>query len=75
MVKRETGLYIVVNAAIGFSFPSSHLNTDVLVHVLRGSVTLMVPLCAVVVPVIPRGALPVHHLQGLQVSGQRGEGG
>lgn len=35
----------------------------------------MVPLCAVVVPVVPRGALPVHHLQGLQASGQRGEGG
>lgn len=35
----------------------------------------MVPLWAVVVPVVPRGALPVHHLKRLKVSGQRGEGG
>lgn len=57
------------------AFTASHLDAGVLVHAQRGSVSLMVPLRAVVVPVIPRGALPVHHLQGLQASGQRGEGG
>lgn len=35
----------------------------------------MVPLWAVVVPVVPRGALPVHHLQRLEEPGQRGGGG
>lgn len=55
-----------------FSLP--HLDAYVLVHFKGGSVALMVALWAVVVPVIPRGALPVHHLQGLQVPGQRGGG-
>lgn len=50
---------------IGFSVYVPYLDTDVLVHVLRGSVTVLVPLCAVVVPVVPRGTLPVHHLQRL----------
>lgn len=54
---------------------ASHLDAGVLVQTQRGSVSLMVPLRAVIVPVIPRGALPVHHLQRLQASGQRGEGG
>lgn len=52
----------------------SHLDTNVLVHILRGTVALPVPPWAVIVPVIPRGALPVHHLQGLEVPGQRGGG-
>lgn len=50
----------------------SHLDTNVLVHDLGGSLALMIPLWAVVVPVIPRGALPVYHLQGLEVSGGGG---
>ncbi len=53
----------------------SHFNTDVLVHVLGGSVAVMFPMWTVVVPVIPRGALPVHHLQWLEVSEQGGGGG
>ena len=53
----------------------SHLDTGVLVHLLRGPVALVVPLWAVVVPVVPRGALPVHHLQRLEEPGQRGGGG
>lgn len=57
-----------------WTFSDFYLDTNVLVHVLWRSVTLTIRLGAVVVPLVPRRMFSVHHLQRLEVPGQRGGG-